>query len=108
MKINKDAKLAVIHSSRHKMELLSTYLAFRSSSVENLKRQILPERERDRQSFSHSPTGIDKKRDANINSMTEAIESKDMRALHASEMWNFFEGKKTTPEQCHDLLQFRH
>jgi hypothetical protein len=37
MRINKDAKLAVIHPSKHKMEFLSNYMCFRSSYVENFK-----------------------------------------------------------------------
>lgn len=45
MKISID-KLAVIHASGHKMKLLSNYLAFHASCVENLKRQIFPEWEK--------------------------------------------------------------
>lgn len=45
MCINKDAKMAVIHPSTHKMNFLSNYLAFRSSCVHNLKRHLFPERD---------------------------------------------------------------
>ena len=107
MKINKDAKLAVIHPSKYKMEFLSNYMAFRSSCVHNLKIQLFPERE-GRQAGFHSPTGQDKKRDVNIKNMTGAIESKNMTALPACGLWNFLEGKEATPEQAHDLLQCRH
>ena len=56
------------------MEFLSNYMSFRSSYVENLKKQIFPEREvhLGRQGFSHSPISKDKKRNANIASMMEA------------------------------------
>ena len=101
MKINKDAKLAVIHPSKYKMEFLSKYMAFHSSCVHN---QLFPERE-GRQAGFHSPTGQDKKKDVN---MTGAIESKSMTALPACGLWNFLEVKEATLEQAHDLLQCRH
>lgn len=105
MKINKDAKLAVVHPSKHKMEFLSNYIMFRSACVENLKKQIFPEREVSTQAFSHCRTSTDKKRDANIWNMLEAINSKDMLELNG--LWNFLENKEATPEQAHDLLNFR-
>ena len=105
MKINKNAKLAVVHPSKHKMEFLSNYIMFRSACVENLKKQIFPEREVSTQAFSHCQTSTDKKRDANIWNMLEAINSKDMLELNG--LWNFLENKEATPEQAHDLLNFR-
>ena len=109
IKINKVAKLAVIHPSKHKMEFLSNYMSFRSSCVENLKKHIFPEREVhvDRQGFSHSPTSKDKKRDANITSMMEAVQSKEMASLEACGLWNFLKEKEATPKQSYDLLNFR-
>ena len=108
IKINKDAKLAVIHPSKYKMEFLSNYMymSFRSSCVENLKKQIFPELEVHvgRQGFSHSPTSKDKKRDANITSMMEAVQSKEMASLEACGLWNFLKEKEATPEQSYDLL----
>ena len=64
MKINKDAKLAVIHPSKHKMEFLSNYLGFRSQCVHNLRKEIFPEREQTTE--FHAPTSKDRKREANI------------------------------------------
>ena len=110
MKINKDAKLAVIHPTKQRMEFLSNYMSFRSSCIENLKKQLLPEREMhgvQGQVFSHSFTCKDKKRDANITSMIEIIQRKDMTKLQSSSLWNFLEDKLTTPEQSHDLLNCR-
>lgn len=45
MKINKDAKLAVVHPSKQRMSFLSNYLSFRAKCVENITEQIFPERE---------------------------------------------------------------
>lgn len=105
MKINKDAKLAVIHPSKHRMEFLSNYMAFRSSCLENLKKQIFPESQLDTQVFSHSLTSKHKKRETNILNMLDATNSKGMLSL--SGLWNFLESKEATPEQAHDLLNFR-
>ncbi len=105
MKVNKDAKLAVIHPSKHKMEFLSNYLSFRAACVGNLKKQIFPEREQHAVTFSHSATSKDRKRDANVRHMLDAIQSKGM--LTYTGLWNVFECKQATPEQAHDLLNFR-
>ena len=104
MRINKDAKLAVVHPSQHKMEFLSNYLSFRATCVENLKKQLFPECEKSTQEFSHSPTSKHRKRDANIQNMLDAIKSKSMLT---SGLNNFLELKQATPEQAHDLLNFR-
>ena len=92
------------------MEFLSNYMSFRSSYVENLKKQIFPEREvhLGRQGFSHSPTSKDKKRNANITSMMEAVQSKEMASLEACGLWNFLKEKEATTEQSYDLLNIRH
>ena len=63
MKINKDAKLAVVHPSKHKMEFLSNYMSFRAACVDNLAKQIFPERGQHTNMFSHIPTSKDRKRD---------------------------------------------
>ena len=41
MKINKDAKLAVIRPSKEKMQSIANYLPFRAKCINNLKDQIL-------------------------------------------------------------------
>ena len=105
MCINKDAKLAVVHPSKHRMEFLSNYLHFRSACVECVKRQIFPEREVNKQEFSHSVMGMDRKREENILRMVQVINSKEMLSLTG--LWNFLEEKEATPEQAHDLLNFR-
>ena len=94
----------------HKMEFMSNYLPFRSSCVENLKKQIFPEREihANRVGFSHTPTNKEKRRDANIRSMLDAVLSKEMKSPDIIRLWNFLDSKDLTPEQPHDLLIFRH
>ena len=59
MKINKDDKLAVVHPSKQRMEFLSNYMSFRAACVDNLKKQIFPERELRPDSFSHQATSKD-------------------------------------------------
>ena len=105
MCINKDAKLAVVHPSKHRMEFLSNYMHFRSACVECVKRQIFPEREVNKQDFSHPVVNMDRKREENILRMVQVIKSKGMISLTG--LWNFLKEKKATPEQVHDLLNFR-
>jgi len=56
MKINKDAKLAVVRPSKERMAFLSNYLSFRAASVHNLTNQIFPNQSEASQSFTHRPT----------------------------------------------------
>lgn len=88
------------------MEFLSNYMAFRSSC---LQKQIFPERERNtgEEKFSHSPISKDRKRDANITTMMEAVLNKDLMSTQYNSLCNFLEEKEATPEQSHDLLNFR-
>ena len=81
MCINKDAKLAVVHPSKHRMEFLSNYMHFRSACVECVKRQIFPEREVNKQDFSHPVVNMDRKREENILRMVQVIKSKGMISL---------------------------
>ena len=104
-KINKDTKLAVVHPSKHRMEFLSNHVHFCSACVDTLKHQLFPERETNKQTFSHAPTAKDEKRETNILTMLKVMKSNDMILLQR--MWNVLEGKEATPEQAHDLLNFR-
>ena len=105
MKINKDAKLAVVHPSKQRMEFLSNYMSFRAACVDNLKKQIFPERELRPDSFSHQATSKDMLRDVNIQRMVDSI--KCTTILTCSGLWNVFELKQATPEQAYDFLNFR-
>ena len=103
--INRDAKLDVVHPSRHRMEFLSNYMSFRSACVDNLKQQIFSEREVSGNAFSHSSTSKDAKAEANILNMLKEINTKNMLSLVG--LWNFLENKEATPEQAYDLLNCR-
>lgn len=53
MKINRDAKMAVLRPNDAKMVHASNYLQFRADSLNNLKKEIFPVR---KTKFSHTPT----------------------------------------------------
>ncbi len=109
MKINKDAKLAVVRPSVHKMEHLSNHLPFRAACINNLTEQLFRERKERTIKFSHKPTSKDKKGETNIRRMLDAIAAHGM--FHNQDenrgLWNFLESKKANSEQTDDLLQFR-
>ena len=111
MKINKDAKLAVVRPSVHKMEHLSNLLPFRAACINNLTEQLFPEKKDHTTKFSHRPTSKDKKAETNLNiqRMLDAIAAHGM--LHSEGenrgLWNFHESKQANSEQTHDLLKFR-
>ena len=109
MKINKDAKMAVVRPSLHKMEHLSNHLSFRAACVNNLSQQLFPERNECIAKFSHSPTSKDNKSSLNVEQMLKVISSHG--PFHDREenngLWNFLKSQKASSEQAHDLLQFR-
>lgn len=109
MKINKDAKMAVIHPSAHKMEHLSNHLSFQAACVNNFSQQLFPERDQHVPKFLHSPTSKDKKSSVNIEHMLEAITKHGMfhDKTENNGLWNIFRSLHATSEQAHDLLQFR-
>lgn len=88
MCINKDAKLAVVHPNKLKMNFLSNYLAFCSSCVHNLKRHLFPERE-SQQDMLYTPTSRDRKRDENIKLMLNAIEKKSYESQWVMEFFRW-------------------
>lgn len=108
MKVNKDAKLAVIRPSESKMAHLSNYLPFRSACINNLIRELFPERQKVFK-FSHHPTSKDRKAETNVQSMMELINTHGMfhELSDNKGLYNFLQNKKkATPEQSHDLLNF--
>ena len=109
MKINKDAKMAVVRPTMHKMKHLSNHLPFRAACVNNLSQQLFPERKERTAMFSHSPTSKDKKSSLNVERMLEVISKHGL--FHDKEenqgLWNFIKQLKATSEQAHDLLHFR-
>ena len=109
MKVNKDAKLAVVRPSESKIAHLSNYLPFRSACLNNLMRVLFPEREKNSERFDNCPTSKDKKLEANVYSMIELISAHGMFHQQAENqgLYNFLQNKQATPEQAHDLLNFR-
>ena len=110
MKVNKDAKLAVVQPSESKIAHLSNYLPFRSACLNNLMRELFPEREKNSERFDNCPTSKDKKLEANVHSMIELIISTHGMFHQQAEnqgLYNFLQNKQATPEQAHDLLNFR-
>ena len=104
MKINKDAKLAVVRPSAHKMEHLSNHLPFRAACINNLTEQLFPEKKDHTTKFSHRPTSKDKEAETNIQRMLDAIAAHGMFHSEGENrgLWNFLESKQTVskPTTC--------
>ena len=105
MKINKDAKLAVIRPTPQKMEFLSNYLSYRAVCVRNLQKELFPEQEKPTDAHGHITTSRDKKGETNVDHMIDTI-TKNGMAIH-EDLWNFLECKQASLEQSYDLLNFR-
>lgn len=107
-KINKDAKLAVVRPTSERMWTIANYLPFRSKCVNNLKTQILPAK-KDKKPSCYTATSRDKVTTKNVETMLGVVTSKGMHEKEQTNqgLWNVFEKKEATPEQKHDLLNFR-
>ena len=108
MKINKDAKLAVIRPTREKMRHISNYLPFRSACINNLKSQLFPEQTKQRNCYT--PTSRDKAVETNAKAMLSALKSHGMVSTsqyNNSGLCTILHHKEATPAQSHDLLRFR-
>ena len=109
MKINKDAKMAVVRPSATKMEYLLHYLPFQASCVNNFHQQLFPERTKSTKAFSHHPTSEDRKTAVNVEHILEVIANHGLfhREDQNAGLCNVFIGRKATSEQAHDMLNFR-
>ena len=107
MKINKDAKLAVIRPTSERMTSIANYLPFRAKCVNNLKSQILPQNERN--ITCYTVTTRDRATTEHVKTMLAVINSTGMYENEQSNrgLWNILEKKEATNEQAHDLLNFR-
>ena len=107
MKINKDAKMAVVRPTAKKMEHISNYLQFRSDCINNFKEQIFPEKTKSKNSFKQ--TSKDRFAVNNIRAMREAIDKHGMFSSESENrgLWNFLQNQQATPEQSGDLLNHR-
>ena len=108
MKINKDAKLAIVQPSRERMEFLSNYMAFQANCVRNLTDQIFPEH-REATTFSNRLTSKDRKPHTNMQRMHAVISNHGMffDRQENQGLWNVLVAKQATEEQHHDLMRFR-
>ena len=109
MKINKDAKLAIIRPNEEKMKHLSNYLSFRSACINNLESQLFPERQQRKIHLPNKTSSRDVAIELNADQMFKAIANHGMFSdLQENQgLWNFLDNKQATPEQSHDLLQLR-
>ena len=73
MKINKDAKLAVIQPSEKKMEFISHHIQFRAKCVQNLQEQIHMKMKKATTTFSYKQRKNNEKIALNIKAMHESI-----------------------------------
>ena len=110
MKINKNAKMAVVRPSATKMEYLSHYLPFQAACVNNFHQQLFPERAHDTKAFYHRPTSQDRKAAVNVERILEVVANHGL--FHKEDknagLCNAFKSIQATGEQTHDMLNFRH
>ena len=109
MKINKDAKMAVVRPTATKMKYLSHYLPFQAACVNNFPEQLFSERVNTTNHFSHRPTSQDRKTAVNVNCMLEVVAKHGL--FHSEDksvgLCNPFKNVRETGEQSHGMLNFR-
>lgn len=108
MCINKDAKLAVIRPSKDKMTHIANYFGFKAKCMKNLQFQLFPERHQ-RKKLCYVPSTRDKSCETNAIHMVQKICSHGMCTDNPENqgLINFIEMKQASPDQAHDLLNFR-
>lgn len=108
MKINKDAKMAVIRPTKEKMIFIANHLPFRAHCINNLKTQILPNTAT-KTTNCYTVTTRDRATEENVKTMLHCLQSHGLYESHTTNqgLWNVFEKKEATPEQASDLLEFR-
>lgn len=75
MKINKDAKLALIRPSKENMQYTANYLPFRSKAMNDLKEQLFPEEQQHKTTQCYTATTRDRAVQTNVRKMVEALQS---------------------------------
>ena len=112
MCINKDMKYAVVRPSKAYLQKTSLFLRFRIMAYKNILSQLFPaticKRTNDVGIYSDKPEL--KKAEENIHAIINNIEEMELfPACRSSNrgLVNVFSGQKATPEQAHDLLNFR-
>lgn len=106
MKINRDAKFAVVRPP-DMMEKIANFMPFRAKCLNNLKQHLSMEREQVK------TLPISNRRDCiadcNIMTMLDLMEESDMSPTSQEDcgLTNPLTNPPATPEQTHDLLNFR-
>ncbi len=113
MGINRACKTAIVRPNPDYINRIAKYIPYRTKSLENLKYQLFPEDKLQGQSCIMSPFSTarcDYKREQNIQAQLEVITTKLLLAVTDSNrgLVNPFTGKTASPEQTHDLLNFRY
>ena len=107
MKINKDAKFAVVRPSPDIMENIANFMPFRAKCLNNLKHHL--SMERNQTTTLPISTSQDRIADTNIMAMLDFMEESNMLPIsHESfVLTNSLTNTAAIPEQTHDLLNFR-
>ena len=107
MKINRDAKFAIVRPSDGLIDKMANYMPFRAGCMNNLKHHLGLGNARP--TTLPIPTSRDRIADDNIKAMLDHI--KESKMLPDSEenegLQNFLSGVRASPEQAQDLLHFR-
>ena len=114
MKITKECKTSIVRPSKDYISRVAGYIPYRAKCLENFREKLFPEEHSI--SFTTSPTSIlsidarDRKYASNIEAQINLLNSAQNLPLQSTncELINPFTNKKATPQQQHDLLQFRH
>jgi len=112
MSINKACKTSVVHPSKEYISRVASYLPYRTKCIENFRKQIFPE---ESIAVDDTPTSMfttrsdDKKSSLNIDSLISLIKSAGLLqpTINNRGLINPFSNRTASPEQEHDLLQFR-
>ena len=110
MLINKACKTSIVHPNGDYIARIAKYLPYRAKCLENLKRQL---------SFGdelvspihdlYTVKPCDKKSEANIQLQTNVVKAKKLFEITIDDrgLINPFTNKHASPDQLHDLLNFR-
>ncbi len=112
MLINKACKTSVVHPSKDYISRIASYLPYRTKCIENLRKEIFPE---ESTAVDSVPTSLlttrssDKKTSSNIQAQIALIKSTKLLEPTSTNrgLINPFSNRIASPEQEHDLLQFR-
>ena len=111
MLINKQCKMSIVRSSKDYINRIAHYIPYRTRCLQNVKALLFTERTDDQKCpdnpFSSHHTAQNSEH--NIRVQMKLMDDKSLFSMQTSNirLVNPFTSKKATPEQTHDLLQFR-